>query len=166
MSDPLLPLMLGPDEGEFRQSMDGALSRFTAPAELTGGAYAIVEDRVARNEGIPFHRHPGDNESFYILDGELTFFIGDQPPFVAPAGAFLFIPGEIVHAFQVTSDTARYLIVTTPRHEQFYRAISAAAATQELPPSEPMDMDTVMAACVAYGVELVGPPPGASDSPV
>ena len=159
---PLTPYILTPEDGEFRWSMDGSLSRYPANAGQTGGAYAVVEDTVVRNEGIPFHRHPGDNESFYVLDGELTFYLGDDPPVAAPAGSFVFIPGEVVHSFRVSSDTARYLIITTPRHEQFYRAISQPAPSRDLPPAEPMDMDAVMKACEQYGVEIVGEPPGGS----
>jgi len=159
---PITPQTLTPDEGEFRWSMDGSLSRFPISAEQTGGAYAVVEDRVARSEGIPLHRHPGDNESFYVLEGEVTFFIGEDAPFVAAAGSVVFVPGEVAHAFQVTSDTARYLIITTPRHEQFYRAISRPAPLRDLPPAEPMDMEAVMQACEQYGVEILGPPPGGS----
>ncbi|MGE3798160.1 MAG: cupin domain-containing protein [Thermomicrobiales bacterium] len=154
---------LRPDDGEFRWSVDGSLSRFAASADVTEGAYAVIEDRVVRNEGIPVHRHPGDDESFYVLEGEITFFLGDDLPFVAQAGSFVFVPGELAHSFQVTSDSARYLIVTTPRHEQFYRAISKPAPSRERPPSEPLDMDMVIAACEQYGVEIIGPPPGAVD---
>ncbi|MBX3069431.1 MAG: cupin domain-containing protein [Thermomicrobiales bacterium] len=161
MATSLSPRNLGPDDGEFRWAMDGSLSRFVAPAETTGGAYAIVEDHVGGGEGIPFHRHPGDNESFYILEGEVTFHVEDKAPFAAVAGSHVFIPGEVSPAFQVTSETARYLIVTTPRHEQFYRAISRPAVSRELPPAEPMDMEAVEAACQAWGVEILGPPPGA-----
>ncbi len=154
------PFTLGPDEGEFRWSMDGSLSRFPITAEQTGGVYSIVEDRVVRNEGIPLHRHPGDDEAFYVLEGEITFFIGDAPPHVAPAGSVVYVTGETAHAFQVTSDTARYLIITTPRHEQFYRAISSPTESRDLPPAEPMDMEKIMQACDQHGVEILGPPPG------
>lgn len=163
MAVPLSPYTLGPEDGEFRWSMDGALSRFPATAEQTGGAYAVVEDRVVRNEGIPLHRHPGDDESFYVLEGELTFTLGDAPPFIAPAGSFVFVPGETVHSFRVSSDTARYLIITTPRHEQFYRAISQPAPSRDLPPAEPMDMEVIMQACEQYGVEILGDPPREDD---
>lgn len=152
--------MLGPDDGEIRWSMDGSLSRFIASSEQTAGAYSVVEDRVARSEGIPLHRHPGDHETFYVLEGEVTFFVGDLPPYVAVAGSVVFVPGETAHAFQVTSEIARYLIITTPRHAEFYRAISRPAMTRDLPPSEPMDMDVIMQACAQYGVEILGPPPG------
>ena len=66
-----------------------------------------------------------------------------------------------MHAFQVDSETARYLILTTPQHERFYRAISEPAQTRSLPPEEPPDMEKIEAAAQAYKVEILGPPPGA-----
>jgi quercetin dioxygenase-like cupin family protein len=141
--------------------MDGALSRFPITGAHTGGSYAVLEDRAPRSEGIPLHRHPGDDEAFLVLEGEMTFFINGRDPFRATAGSVIFVTGETPHAFQVTSETAHYVIITTPRHEQFYRAISAPATSASLPLSEPMDMEKIMSACEAYGVEILGPPPGA-----
>ena len=56
---------------------------------------------------------------------------------------------------------ARYLIITTPQHEHFYRAIAEPAQTRSIPPETPMDMEKIGAACEAYGVEGVGPAPEA-----
>lgn len=141
-------------------AMDGSLSHLLLPPEATGGAHAIIMDRVPRNEGIPLHRHPGDDETFVVIEGELTFFFEDGASVTVGAGDVVFQPGETPHCFRVDSDEARYLIITTPRHYAFYRAIGTPAQTDDLPPQEPMDMDAVMAACDAYGVELLGPPPG------
>ena len=43
----------------------------------------------------------------------------------AAAGAFVHIPAGAVHGFRIDSASARYLILTTPRHADFYRAITA-----------------------------------------
>jgi hypothetical protein len=56
---------------------------------------------------------------------------------------------------------ARYLIITMPQHERFYRAIAEPTQTRSLAPETPMDMEKVRAACDAYGVEGVGPAPEA-----
>jgi quercetin dioxygenase-like cupin family protein len=160
MKTDLEPFTLEPQDGEFRWGMDGSLSRFIANGEELGGAYAVVEDLAARSEGIPLHRHPGDNETFYVLQGEIKFFIGSEEPFVASERAVVFVPGEVAHAFQVTSETARYLIITTPRHADFYRAISRSAPSRNLPLVEPLDMEVIMQACEQFGVEILGPPPG------
>jgi hypothetical protein len=60
----------------------------------------------------------------------------------------------------VNSETARFLVRTTPEHEHFIRAASEPARSRTIPPQEPLDMEKVWAAAAKYGVELLGPPPG------
>ena len=160
MTSPRASFVQHLNESERLWAVDGSLSRMLLPPEPTGGSHAIVMDQVVRNEGIPLHRHPGDDETFYIVEGELEFFFEDGSSVEVHAGDVLFQPGETPHSFRVNSDEARYLIITTPRHFAFYRAIGTPAQGDGLPPQQEMDMDKVMAACEAYGVELVGPPPG------
>lgn len=61
--------------------------------EQTGGAFCFVDERGKRRDSVPLHKHPDDMESFYVLEGELTLFVGDGPGVVAPAGSFAHIPG-------------------------------------------------------------------------
>ncbi len=65
-----------------------------------------------------------------MLEGEITLYIGDRPGERAGAGSFAHVPGGTVHGFRVESETARYLILTTPRHGRFYRAITAGGGTR------------------------------------
>lgn len=160
MAESRTPFVQRLDESERLWAVDGSLSRMLLPPDPTGGTHAIVMDQVVKNEGIPSHRHPGDDETFYIVDGELEFFFEDGSSVEVRTGDVLFQLGQTAHSFRVNSDEARYLIITTPRHYAFYRAIGTPAQGDGLPPQQEMDMDKVMAACEAYGVELLGPPPG------
>jgi len=98
-------------------------------------------------------------ESFYVLEGEITFYIGEEQGLRGYGGAFAHIPGGIVHGFRIESETARYLILTTPRHGEFYRAITLPARPGGLPPLESVDRTQIEKACEEYGVEFVGPLP-------
>ena len=71
------------------------------------------------------------------------------------------MPGGTVHGFRVESETARYLILTTPRHGQFYRTITLASGPDGTPPAESVDGAKIREACETYGVEFVGPLPEA-----
>ena len=73
---------------------------FLATGEGTGGAFCLVDEQASRGESVPLHRHPDDMESFYVLEGELTLYIDDQPGVPAPAGSFAHIPGGTVHGFR------------------------------------------------------------------
>lgn len=154
------PLVLGPEEGEPLWCV-GALTTVKATGQQTAGTYSLVEDFAPQGAGTPLHRHQEDDEAFYVLEGEMTFYLGSEKPIQAAAGAFLHIPGGMVHAFRVDSQTARYLIITTPRHERFYRAIAEPAKTRSIPPQAPLDVQKIVAACETYGVEGVGLAPEA-----
>lgn len=137
-----------PGESELRW-MGDTFTRFLATGNTTGGKFCLVDETAKRGEAVPLHRHVDDVESFYILDGEITFFIGDQPGVRAKAGAFVHLPGGTVHGFRIESDTARYLILTTPRHGEFYRAITR-------PSQASVDGETIRNAVREYGIEFIG----------
>ena len=154
---------LGTEDGEALWFF-GTLATFKATAEQTGGQYALIEQVAPRGVATPLHVQSEDHESFYILEGELTFYLEDGQPMPASAGSFVHIPKGAPHAFQVDSQTARFLDLTTPQHEYFMRAAGEPAQGRVLPPAGPPDMETVEkvnAIAQEYGVEILGPPPGA-----
>lgn len=131
---------------------------FLADGERTGEAFALVDERAVLGESVPLHRHD-DLESFYVLEGEVTFFLGEEPGVTAGPGSFVHVPAGAVHGFRGASERARYLILTTPRHGRFYRAITLPSRPGGLPPLESVDGATIKAAAVEFGIELVGPLP-------
>jgi quercetin dioxygenase-like cupin family protein len=132
---------------------------FLATGEQTGGAFALVDERAKRGESVPLHLHRDDMESFYVVEGEITLYIGEGPGVRAGPGSFAHVPGGTVHGFRVESETARYLILTTPRHGEFYRAITLPSRAGGLPPLESIDGSLIKQAGREYGVEFVGPLP-------
>jgi mannose-6-phosphate isomerase-like protein (cupin superfamily) len=118
-----------------------------------------VDERAYRGESVPLHRHEADIESFYVLEGEVAFFLGDDEPFVGGPGSFVHVPGGEVHGFRIESETARYLILTTPHHGRFYRAITVASLPDGGKPVDSVDGAQIGAAAREYGIEFVGPLP-------
>jgi quercetin dioxygenase-like cupin family protein len=134
-------------------------SYFLATGDQTAGSFALVDERANRGESVPLHRHRDDDEAFYVLDGELSLFVGDDPPARLGAGSFAFVPGGVVHGFRIESERARYLLLTTPRHGEFYRAISLPSEPGGGPPAEAVSGERIRAACEEFGIEFVGPLP-------
>jgi len=67
----------------------------------------------------------------------------------------------VPHTFIVTSDRARFLLVTEPAgFEGFMRTLSEPAATLTLPPPslQPPAPELMMATAAGYGIEILGPP--------
>ncbi|MGH3090544.1 MAG: quercetin 2,3-dioxygenase [Rubrobacteraceae bacterium] len=155
-----IPYALGSEDGETFRGF-GSLVTIKASAEQTGGRFSLIEMLSPGGVATPLHAHREDDETFYVMEGDLTFYLEDGQPIPASAGSFVHAPGGVVHAFQVDSETARYLVITTHQHELFYRAISDPTQTRSIPPEAPLDMEKIGAAAKEYAVEILGPPPGA-----
>src|SRR5580765_3229102 len=63
----------------------------------TGNAFSQIETDDPRGSGPPLHLHHNEDETFYILEGEVTILVGDER-IDLNAGDFLFGPREIAHA--------------------------------------------------------------------
>jgi quercetin dioxygenase-like cupin family protein len=63
-------------------------STFKVLSEQTGGAYAILEQKIPAGHGPPLHVHRHETEIFYILEGQFEVTIGGQKV-SAPAGAIV-----------------------------------------------------------------------------
>lgn len=141
--------------------MGTTATSFLATGETTGDLFALVDERADRGESVPLHRHVDDVESFYVLDGEVTFYLDREPGVRVDAGSFVHVPAGTVHGFRIESETARYLIITSPRHGDFYRAITLPSRPGGLAPLEPIDGSAIGRAAREYGIEFVGQLPDA-----
>lgn len=112
----------------------GGLITFLATGEQTQGQFALFEATVRRGEEVPFHTHSREDESFYVLAGEMTCHIGDQM-FSARSGDFLFLPRNIKHSWKAESETLTFLVLITPAgFEQSFLEFSKPAGSLTLPP--------------------------------
>jgi len=92
----------------------GDVYRFLATGEDTNGNYVFLEAFVPPGGGPPPHVHSREEEGFYILDGEITFTIGDNR-LVASAGMFANMPVGTPHSFKNESGKpAKMLISVAP----------------------------------------------------
>jgi len=149
----------GAGEGEHRSFCGGGLMTFKATSEETGGAFLLFEDRMTGGKVTPLHVHVQEDETFYVLEGELLIHI-DGVEHRVGAGGMAMIPRGIPHAFKVASAAARVLTLLVPgTAEAFYRAASEPA-TAETPVDSNVDFARVRAAAEQTGgMKLMGPPP-------
>jgi len=73
----LTPYALGSGDGEALWFF-GTLATFKATAEQTGGRFSLVEQVAPRGMATPLHVHWEDDESFYVMEGEITVYLGDS----------------------------------------------------------------------------------------
>jgi quercetin dioxygenase-like cupin family protein len=158
-TDRVAPIVAGPGEGESLWAFE-SLALVKSTAQTTGGAVAVVELLAGKGSGSPLHVHTREDEWFYVIEGELTFWVGGTVS-VAPAGSFVFGPKGIPHTFLVSSERARFLLVTEPAgFEGFMRAAGEPAGAMEIPPppAAAPDMDAMVTLAAEYGIEIIGPP--------
>lgn len=153
------PIVAGPGEGEALWFL-GQLVTIKSSSETTAGRVGVTETLAPRGSGSPLHVHHREDEWFYVIEGELTFWVGGEVS-VAPAGTFVFGPRDIPHTFIVSSEQARFLLVVEPAgFEGFVRDLGEPAAELVIPPAptEPPDMAAMAALAAEYGLEIIGPP--------
>ena len=120
------PIALQPGAGDARWFL-GALGTIKAAAETTNGQLAVLEFLWPHGSGSPLHVHHNEDEWFYVIEGELTLWVGGQTV-TAAAGSFVYGPRGIPHTFAISSEHARFLLVVEPGgFEQFVREIGEPA---------------------------------------
>jgi mannose-6-phosphate isomerase-like protein (cupin superfamily) len=152
------PYALGAGEGE---AVWYANNRATvvAGAAQTGGAFGLVDMRVAAGHGPPLHVHHAEDEALWVLEGRLTVRCGDET-FAAGPGAFVYTPRGVPHTFRLEGGAgARLLVLLLPGGgEGFFVEGGRPAAGPGLPPPAPPDVARMEAAAAKYRLEFVGPP--------
>src|SRR5262245_34560990 len=98
MSNPSNPVVRKPAEGRT-VAVVGDVYRFLATGEDTDGKYALWEAIVPPGGGPPLHVHSREEEGFYVLEGGITFQIGEER-LVAGPGTFANMPVSTPHSFR------------------------------------------------------------------
>jgi quercetin dioxygenase-like cupin family protein len=126
----------------------------------TGDAWSMVELTGPRGDMPPLHLHRTADEAFYVLDGELTVFVGDEETRLSP-GECAVAPQGIPHVYRVDSEEARWLAISSPAagFERFVAEAGVPAEAAALPPGPPAIAPERLAELAdRYDIEILGPP--------
>jgi quercetin dioxygenase-like cupin family protein len=117
----------------------------------TGGRLAMFEYIGRTRGGPPMHAHAGQDEIYFVREGDYLFQVGGQSHRLGP-GDTIFLPRGAPHAFSQLSAEGRMLFMFTPAGdmEAFFR--DQAKLTAPPQPAEAADM------FAQRGMVLVGPP--------
>ena len=150
------PKVSRPGEGAVL-GVVGDVYRFLATGHDTQGRYATWEAIVPPGGGPPPHVHSREEESFYILTGEIIVKVGEER-IVATAGMFANIPVGLPHSFRnESSQPAKMLISVAPAglEQMFFEiAVPLAADATTAPPLSQQDIDKLLDIAPNYGIEL------------
>jgi quercetin dioxygenase-like cupin family protein len=149
----------GPVTGRYTMKVTG---------DQTEGRLLQFVASDSRGAATPLHTHRDTDETFYVISGELTVFVGDERLELS-AGDFAFGPMGVPHAFAVTSEHAEYMITYSPAGTRgpegygvqgFFKEVAPAVVDADDPaaPTAP-DPELFARRMDAYGIDMVGPPP-------
>jgi quercetin dioxygenase-like cupin family protein len=156
---PAEPYTLPKGEGRRTWSL-GGLFTWKAEGHQTQNQAEIFEIRGRRGVGSPIHTHTRQIECFYVLDGELTYLLGEKEVQTGP-GAFVLVPPRTAHALVVESEEARLLSFVFPAGlVKFFDEVGKPAEAATLPPSGLSLPDPAALGAAAGGSDqtILGPP--------
>jgi quercetin dioxygenase-like cupin family protein len=126
--------------------------------EQTGGQFALLHSNVSPGFGPPPHIHTREDETFYVLSGEITYYLGTTPH-VLRAGSVLFIPRNVPHHFKNTGTTiADFLIQVAPagNFDKYVQAVGEPVPANYAPaPPTPEHIQKVLTRGPEFGIEFV-----------
>ena len=157
--------LVRPGEGESVWSIGGRFTR-KAGGDDSAGRLSILEAVVTRTSEPRRHIHHREDEAFYVLDGQLSFHVGDAV-LTAVAGSLAFAPMGIPHTFTVDIEPSRILVITSPSGFEGFVFDLGVPATSDEPPaglSLPAP-EVIRPVAERYGIEIVGPTIRAAEAP-
>ncbi|SFR52180.1 cupin domain-containing protein [Halogeometricum limi] len=141
----------------------GALVVVKVDGTQTDGAFSFMEHTAPAGWESPYHVHEGVDEMFYILEGEMECYSGDDGEEVLHAGPgeTMFLPRDVPHGFRVVGDDdCRMLIQVAPSGlEEFFAEVGVPAERMETPPPAEPDVAMLTAVAKDYRLEILGPLP-------
>jgi quercetin dioxygenase-like cupin family protein len=110
----------------------GTVARFVATGSSTRDDFGLYRwEMPASTGGATGHFHRTFSESFYVLDGNPSFFDGENWTQAEP-GFFLYVPRGGIHGFKNESPTpATFLILFSPgiAREGYFEALAEIGAS-------------------------------------
>lgn len=121
----------------------------------------VMTERSARPGQMPPLLRRDQAETYRVLDGQVTFFVGAESV-TAAAGDVVVAPAGVARSFRVDAEGSRWLVLTRvhalDRFLDFSRAVSAARANAAAGWPSEAERAAVTAIGAANGIELLGPP--------
>src|SRR2546430_6134368 len=99
-----VPIIRNEGEGERLWFFGGGVHTWKATAEETDGAFLLFEDYMSKGKATPLHVHTNEDESLYVLEGEILVHVDGRSHRVGSRGLAV-APRGCPHAFLVTSPT-------------------------------------------------------------
>lgn len=149
-----------PSRDHRRVSIVGDIYTVVLTGNETNGQLMMIDALIPPGGGPPPHVHTREDETFYILEGEMTF-MRDESTITAGPGDMVHMPRGTKHAFRNNSDQqVRMLFSCTPSGLDAM-FLEVGVPLQPGDPPAPVTDDaiaTLLDACPRYGIAIAPPP--------
>ena len=137
----------------------GTIYRILLPSG-SNSSLSIFESLDQPGYGPPRHIHKCEDETFYVISGEVEFWLDRETVRHGP-GDVVFVERGKEHTFRVTGETpARMLTIMTPGgFEGFFPEMAKGRYRI------PQDMEKIAEIGTRYNLEFTGPPLGHDAQP-
>ena len=149
-------IFLGPDEGKALPNPIGGRMVLKVRDEDSGGSYSIHDNIIPAGSPGPLpHLHRNHEETFYVLEGELTVRVGARK-IRAPQGSFVVIPRGVVHQPSNPADRpTRVLLIFSPSGmERFFEEAAEGIMPLQMVPTDPEVKERLRVFTEKYGYEF------------
>lgn len=132
-----------------------------ATTESTGGAFSMVYQVAPPGHATPYHLHHIEDEAFYVLDGEFTFYTEGKKIVVTPGG-YIFLPRGIPHGIRCTASRPSSMLILAMPGTGFVgmmTEMAEPAPERVLPTPTQPDFEKLAALCAKNKIDILGPLP-------
>jgi quercetin dioxygenase-like cupin family protein len=123
------------------------------------GDLSVVRMHKPAGDRPPLHVHAFESETFYVLEGALTVWVGDREPVTLGPGEAATAPPGLPHTYRAEEPTISLVITNSGSFASFLRAAGRPAERPELPVLDgPPDAERLARVAADHSIEILGPP--------
>lgn len=139
----------------------GDLYSMLVTGKESNNVFFQFEAFVPEGGGPPPHIHSREDETFYVISGNLEILLGDKT-YLAKAGDFVYIPRGTVHRFKnIGKEMAVQLVTFSPAGvEKFFEEVFPAVKDRKAapPPITEELISNMNKAAPKHGLKFLPPP--------
>lgn len=136
-----------------------SVMNFRLSSTDSNNALSIIDVHMYKGTEPPRHVHDLEDETFIIMDGEVTFFISEMMIKAYP-GEIVFAPRGVAHSFRIDTETAKFRQVITPGgFDKFFWQqsvpYSAGEPIKPIGPPSPEAVQSVLKLATSFGTRFI-----------
>lgn len=138
--------------------LGGIKASILVEGEDTQGKYSVIQMEERKGLEPPPHIHTREDEAFYVLEGEVTYYVADEVIHAAP-GSYVYAPRGIQHTFSLKTEQAKVLVFTYPSGFEKFVLEMSVPVPEHLPavpvaPPTPEYVQRLISIAAQYGIEI------------